>query len=590
MFLRRNRKKINGVDYECWTLVESIRTAKGPRQRVVATIGKLPGLDKEERIGWERIQEIIDGKERLRGSFFEKEPQVPDWATVELRNVSIERMRQFGDVYLGLLLWKKLELGEIFEKIEEGGKEEIRWSIMYCILTIARFCNPSSELHISESWYEKTALEDFLGASVEQINEARLYRTLDHIIAHKDEVSRHLQERYRDLFGTEFEFLIYDVTSTYFEGQSKNNPQAKRGYSRDHRSDCVQVCIGLVVTMEGLPVGYEVFDGNRHDVTTLEDMVKLMEGKYGKAKRIWVFDRGIVTEENIGYITERGAQYIVGTPRSMLKKFEIELSQKDYKEVEPEIEVKVVKHPDYRNEKFIICRSRARAEKDKAIVERQEKKLREELDKIRRSIQEKKLRDGGIAERRIGRWMGKYERGGQLFEVRLVYDKKELKDLEIRDKRERRQWVEKAYGSYLLRTNITEEDPCRLWKMYMQLNQAENAFRMSKSNLGLRPIFHQKEHRVQAHIFICFLALGMLKSLELWMDGCGLGRSPKKLIEEIRQVRSMDVVLPVKNRGFIRLRVVSKPEEHIRVLLYKMGIKLPNRAKIIQNVVEKIGG
>ncbi len=589
MFLRRNRKKINSVDYECWTLVESIRTAKGPRQRIVATLGKLPGLDKEERIGWEHIQDILDGKKRMRGSFFEDEPKTPEWATVELRNVSIERIRQFGDVYLGLLLWKKLMLDEIFEKIQDDGKETIRWSIMYCVSTIARFSNPSSELHISESWYEKTSLEDFLGAANDQINEARLYRTLDHIITHKDDACRHLQERYRDLFGTDFEFLIYDVTSTYFEGQAKDNPQAKRGYSRDHRSDCAQVCIGLVVTMEGLPVGYEVFDGNRHDATTLEDMIELMEGKYGKANRVWVLDRGVVSEENIDYIQERGAHYVVGTPRSMLKKFEAELSEKGWKEVEPQIEVKLIRHPEYADEKFIICRSSARAQKDRAILEKQEKKLLAQLEKIQRSIQKGRLHDAGRAERRIGRWMGKYERAEQLFDVRLICDKKELKGLEIKRKMERKMWAEKAYGSYLLRTNIAEEDPARLWKMYMQLNQAENAFRMTKNNLGLRPIFHQKEHRVRAHIFVCFLGLAMLKTLELWMNSCGLGRSPQKLLEEMKQIRSMDVVLPVKNRGVIRLRTVNKPEEPLRVLLHKMGIKLPNRAKIIQNVVTKIG-
>jgi transposase len=297
----------------------------------------------------------------------------------------------------------------------------------------------------------------------------------------------------------------------------------------------------------------------------------------------------MVSEENIQYLQERNARYIVGTPRSMLKKFEAQLTEKDYKEVEPEIEVKIARHPEYNDEEFIICRSNARAQKDRSILEKQEKRLFRQLEKIRLSIQKGRLRNAGQAERRIGKWLGKYERAEQLFDVRLTYDKKELKDLEIKPRPERRQWAQKAYGSYLLRTNIAEEDPARLWKMYMHLNQAENAFRMTKSNLGLRPIFHQKEHRVQAHIFICFLALAMLKSLELWMNSSGLGRSPQKLLEEMRQIRSMDVVLPIKDRGTIRLRVVNKPEEHVRVLLHKMGIKLPNRAKIIQNVVEKIG-
>jgi transposase len=318
-------------------------------------------------------------------------------------------------------------------------------------------------------------------------------------------------------------------------------------------------------------------------------MVDLMENKYGKANRVWVLDRGIVSEGNIQYLQERHAHYVVGTPRSMLKKFEAELTDKNYKEVEPHIEVKITKHPDYTNEKFIICHSSARAQKDKAIIERQEKRLLAQLEKIQRSVQKGTLRNIGRAERRIGRWMGKYERAEQLFDVELVCDNGELKDVKIINKDRRRDWIQKAYGSYLLRTNIPEDDPVHLWKMYMQLNQAENAFRMTKSDLGLRPIFHQKEHRVQAHIFICFLALAMLKSLELWMNSSGLGRSPQKLLEEMRQIRSMDVVLPVKDKGIVRLRVVNKPEPHVSVLLHRMGIKLPNRAKIIQNVVKKIG-
>lgn len=245
MFLRRNKKTINGEGYEYWALVESVRTARGPRQRLVATLGKLPGLDKEEYIGWERIRDIIDGKKRMKGDFFKSDAEAPEWASVRLKDVAVERMRQFGNVYLALLLWKKLKLDEMFAKFQVKGKEDIEWDVMYCVSTIARFCNPSSELEISESWYEKTALGDFVGVSCEKVNEARLYRTLDHILKHKDKVCKHLQERYEDLFGSEFEFLIYDVTSTYFEGESKKNAQARYGYSRDHRTDCLQVCIGL---------------------------------------------------------------------------------------------------------------------------------------------------------------------------------------------------------------------------------------------------------------------------------------------------------------------------------------------------------
>jgi transposase len=588
MYLRRIRKKSRGEEYEHWALVESVRTERGPRQRIVASIGKLPGLDEEEQIGWESLRRELDGRELLKGTLFENSPVVPKWATVNTRKISVERIRRFGDVYIGLLLWKKLELDKIFTKIQSKGREKIDWPTMYCISTLARFCQPSSDLAISENWYEKSALEDLVGIKVEQVNESRLYRTLDRILPQKDKVCRHLQERYRDLFGTDFEFLIYDVTSTYFEGQALANEQAKRGYSRDKRPDCMQVCIGLVVTIEGLPVGYEVFDGNRRDVTTLEDMVELMEEKYGQANRVWVFDRGIVSEENIEYLNRRGARYIVGTPKSMLKKFDAELSEKEWDEVESGVEVRLAKHPDYPQEKVILCRSARRKEKEKAMLKRQKERLEGEIIKVQRAIRENRLTNPEKAGTRIGRWSGRYSRAENLFDIKYIKDEKgELIDLEYRYKPDRLEWADKTQGNYLLRTNITEDDPRKLWKIYMQLNQAENAFRTSKSDLGLRPIYHQKEHRVQAHIFICFLALSMWRCLEMWMETSGLGKSPNKLLEELREIRTVDVLLPVKDRGNLRLRVVVKPEKHAQILLDKMGIKLPNQSKVIENVVKK---
>jgi hypothetical protein len=279
MFLRRNTKKKSGVDYDCWTLVESVRTARGPRQRIVATIGKLPGLDREERIGWDEIGRILSGKPRPEAGLFSQPEDPPSWATVNLSGVSVERLRHFGDVYLGFLLWNRLGFAEFCKEQMPSGREEIPWSIMAAVLVLARFCAPSSELQIAESWYDKTALDDLLGVRSDKIIEDRLYRALDALLPHKDELCRHLQRRYGELFGCSFDFMFYDITSTYFEGSAKANPQAKRGYSRDGRPDCPQVCIGLVTTREGLPLAFEVFDGNRVDVTTTQEMVQIMEGK-----------------------------------------------------------------------------------------------------------------------------------------------------------------------------------------------------------------------------------------------------------------------------------------------------------------------
>jgi transposase len=591
MFLRRHRKSKNGERYEYWTFVESVRTARGPRQRTVATIGKLPGLDKEEKVGWEEVRRIVQGIRCRQETLFDQEKTtVPEWATVNLSNISVENVRQFGDTYLGLLLWKKLELDNLFKRLQPAGAEQVEWKAMFCLSVLARLCAPSSELRIAESWYEKTLLPDILGIPTEKVNCDRLYRTLDHLLPHKDAVCEYLQKRYEDLFGTHFDFLLYDVTSVYFEGQCRRNPQAKRGYSRDHRPDCLQVCIGMVVTEEGLPVGYEVFDGNRNDVTTLDEIVELMEGKYGKANRVWVFDRGVVSEDNLAGLRQGGARYVVGTPRSMLKAFESSLTEAEWDVVEEGIEVKIAKHPDHKGETFILCKSEQRTEKEKAILNKQKQRLEGELLKIQKAIRQGGLTDVEKAAKRIGRWFGRYSRAEKLFNVTIAKDDNgSLKDLQIEYKRERVEWAEKINGKYLLRTNMTEQNPKKLWKIYMQLNQVENAFRMSKSDLCLRPIFHHRSDRVQAHIFVCFLALALWKSLEMWMASKGLGNSPKKLMQEFSEIRSMDVVLPVKNRSSVRLRVIAKPDMHVRILLHKMGIKLPNRPFLIKNVVQNSG-
>ncbi len=589
MFLRRIQRKKGGENYAYWALVESVRTERGPRQRVIATIGKLPDFNKEERIGWEAIGRILNGDPPKEADLFEEQPDAPEWAQVNIRGIQIERMRRFGEVYLALALWRRLKLDEIFDKLQEEGREDIPWSRMFCVITLARFCQPSSELAIAEGWYEKTALEDLLGISAMKVDDNRLYRTLDKILPHKDEIFKHLQKRYAEWFGADFDFLFYDVTSTYFEGQCSYNPQAKRGYSRDKRPDCKQVCIGLVVNRDGLPVGYEVFDGNRRDVTTLEEMVDLMETKYGKAKRVWVFDRGVTSEKNLELLRERGAKYIVGTLRGLLKDFKCEIDKKNWIEIQSGIEVKIARHPEYGDEKFILCRSKGRMKKERAILERQVKRLEEKLEKIKNGITTGRLRDASQIERRIGRWLGRNPKAEILFNIELVLDaEKRLADLKIERRKEFVDWAEKANGCYVLRTNLADEDPSILWKNYMHLVQAEKAFRMEKSDLGLRPIFHQKESRAQAHIFVCFLAFAMYKCLELWMESSGLGQSPAKLLEEFREIRSMDAMFPVKDHNPVRLRLVVKPQDHVQVLLYKLGLKIPNRPKIVENVVKTL--
>jgi transposase len=605
MFLRRNRREVKGEVYEYWTLVKTVRTARGPRQEVVATLGKTPGLESSVRHGWADLAALLEGRtpavqgELGAGADAAEGPAAPgpQWTQVDVRGLRVENVREFGQVYLGLSLWRRLGLHTLLRDLIEPGKEEVPWELTACILTLARFCGQKSELEVAERWYADSALEDLLGVPVGPINDSRLYRGLDVLHAHKEKLCQHLLGRYQNWFGVRFEFLLYDVTSTYFEGQAQGNRKAARGYSRDQRPDCKQVNIGLVVTPEGLPVGYEIFAGHTADVTTVEDMVEIMEQKYGQPARIWVMDRGMISEENIDFLRARGARYLVGTPKGKLKAFEAQLlEEKDWAEVQPGVEVKLVPHPDGAGrEQYVLCRSRARQAKERAMLELQCQRLRAKLAQTARGLQRRPAKDPGAVERRIGRWLGRYPAAERTLEVAVLRDAAgRACDLQITERPERADWNRHAQGAYLLRTNCTEKDPAQLWRWYMQLTQAEDAFRISKSDLSLRPVFHHKTDRVEAHILVCFLTLALWRTLEQWMHGKGLGNCARQLLKEVATVRSLDVVLPVRTPDSdqptdLRLRVVARPDRPVAELLHRLGIHLPTAPKIVQNVVEKNG-
>jgi Transposase DDE domain len=596
MFLRRNRRPRHGETYEYWTLVQTERTVRGPRQRVVAHLGKLPGLEEAERHGWEELEALLEGRQPARqtelwgspapGSL---PPLEPRWAQVDLSGVRVERVRDFGVVYLALSLWRRLGLHRCLRDLIEAGREDLEWDVVACILTIGRFCAQRSEREVAERWYADSALEDLLGVPWPKVNPSRLYRGLDVLQRRKDALFAHLQQRYQSWFGVGFEFLLYDVTSSFFEGQAAANPKAARGYSRDKRPDCKQVCIGLVVSAEGLPLAYEVFAGNRADVTTVEDMVRCMEGKYGQAQRIWVLDRGMVSEENLEFLRQRKAHYIVGTPKGQLRRFERALvEQAAWQQVEPGLEVKLLDAPEGQAERFILCRSAARQQKEAAIFERQRQRLLAKLREIDASLRKRPGAEAATIERRLGRWLGRYTGAERTVEVKVRRDPKgRALGLDIQERAERSAWAQQAQGAYLLRTNYAERDPKRLWKCYLQLQQAEAAFRLCKNDLHLRPIFHQKGGRVEAHLLVCFLALALWRTLEQWMSAKGLGSCARQLLAEVATIRSLDVILPVKGRGGLRLRVVSKPDRPVAELLVRLGVALPAQPKILENVVEK---
>ncbi|MBE3117913.1 MAG: IS1634 family transposase, partial [Candidatus Atribacteria bacterium] len=437
----------------------------------------------------------------------------------------------------------------------------------------------------AESWYEKTTLDDLLGVPADKINDDRLYRALDALLPHKDDMCRHLQKRYGELFGTTFDFLFYDITSTYFEGIANGNSQAKRGYSRDSRPDCPQVCIGLVATKEGLPIAFEIFDGNRTDVTTTQEMVHVMETKYGKANRVWVLDRGMVSEDNLEFMRTSGARYLVGTPKSLLKKFERHLLEQNWEEVKPGVEVKLCRPPGGTEETFVLCRSLGRKEKEKAILNRFVTRLEDKLIKLAERADKGKVKDKQKVERQIGRFLERNSRAASLFTVTVIEKDNHL-SIDIKKNDKRYGWALETGGSYILRTNWNETDPKVLWNTYIQLTEVEDAFRTTKHDLGMRPIFHQKKDRVQAHILVCFLSLALWRTLQQWMKASGLGTAPRRLLEELKDIKSLDVLLPAKDKT-IRLRVVATAPQALKVLLQRMKILLPNRPRIIENVVQK---
>jgi len=489
MFIRPCYRTKNGKRHAYWALMESYRTQRGPRQRVVAYLGQ---LDESQREGVKQAAEGRQGAYQKR-LFDEVRPQ---WVEVDAKRVRVENRRDFGGPWLGLKLVEQLGLKEFLDRTLPSGHEEISWSLMALILVLSRLCDPASELHIAEHFYANSALSDLLGVAAEKINEQRLYRALDSLLPHKEELEIFLKSRLGELFGLEYDLLLYDVTSTYFEGQPAANPLAKRGYSRDHRPDCKQVCIGLVVTKCGMPLGYEVFAGNRVDVTTLQEIVETMERRYGQADRIWVGDRGMVSADNIAFLKQSGRRYIVGTPKSMLKQFQRELLAEDWRTIRDGLEVKLCPAPDG-DETFVLCRSRDRREKEKAMHGRFEQRIEEGLQRIAASCQKQRLTPVVVAER-LGRLLGQNSRAAGLFRTEIETTAEGHAVLQWQKIDAWRDWAALSEGCYLLRSNVTDWSDEDLWKAYIQLTEAEAAFRIHKSDLRLRPIWHQKDGRVLA--------------------------------------------------------------------------------------------
>jgi transposase len=602
MFIRQCYRKKNGTRHAYWALVESYRSEHGPRQRVVAWLGK---LDEAGRLG---VQQAAEGNQAAAASenqltLFDEESEEtePRWVEVNTSAVRVENCRQFGGPWLAMELIRRLKLDEFLTRVMPQGREQVPWSLSSLVLVIGRLLDPSSELHTAEQWYPKTALPELLGVPVHRVDDNRLYRTLDELLPHKAALEVHLKERLGELFGIEYDLLLYDVTSTFFEGQAAFD-LAQRGYSRDQRSDCKQVCIGLVVSRCGMPLGYEVFAGNTADVTTVQQIVTTMEQRYGKSERIWVMDRGMVSEANLRFLREGNRRYIVGTPKSMLKKFEQQILGEDWHKIREGLEVKlcelprdagqdddveemvdsasaqdeVNKPPIETREIFILCRSQDRGKKEDAILRRFEQKIEERLKSMTARCDKQKRQPLTVA-REVGRLLGQNTRAAKLFEVTVEATDEGHAKITWKKIENRRNWATLSAGCYLLRTNVTDWSDEELWKAYIQLTEAEAAFRIHKSDLSLRPVWHQKQERVLAHILICFLSYVLWKMLGQLCQTAGLGNEPRRVLSELSEIRMMDVILPTRDGIDIRKRCISQPSDHQQILLEKLRLKLPRK-------------
>ncbi len=594
MFLRSHRREKDGKDHTYWSLVETVRTPDGPRQKTLCYLGE---LNSSAHARWLKTVEVFNEQgqtEQLKLFPSDVAPPADDAgvARVLLNKVRLERTRQFGSCWLGLELWKRLGLDRFFEQAMDEHEADVPWSRVAAVLAINRLCEPGSELAIEERWYPSTALDDLLGIEEGKINDTRLYRCLDRMLPHKTKLERHLKQRYGELFGAEFDVLLYDLTSTYVEGAAEKNPMMRRGYSRDHRPDCEQMVIALIVNSEGFPFSYETFDGNRADVSTMETVLRMVERKYGKARRIWVFDRGIVSEENLQAIRRRGGQYLVGTPRSQMKQFEEELLKDDWTQVRPEVEVKKLAIPQG-EETYILCRTAGRKEKEKAIRNRFSSRMEDALKRLARTIETGRLKDRNKMERRLGGIQARHPQVNDLYDVALRETAQGIR-LEWGIREERKLWRGLREGAYMLRTNIETGTADELWSRYMQLTEAEASFRALKSELSIRPLFHQKEPRVKAHVMVAFLGYALWVTLKHLLQrrapilpqpsASGVGNvqplSAMKALALLDTLQSADIVLPTTDGHEIRLRRITEPTADQKSLLRQLSLTLPERFEL----------
>jgi len=572
MFLRQTIRKKDGKEHRYFSVVENRRVADGRVvQRHLLYLGEIN--DSQER-AWRKSIEVFDesaAEPRTLSLFPEDrcEGLLPDASIVRLRlsQTQLCRPRQWGACWLALTLWWELQLDRFWARLPVSRKGT-RWDAVLLVLTAYRLLAPGSEWRLHREWFERSALADLLGADFAVADIHKLYACHERLLAHKDALFEHLVARWRDLFNASFDVLLYDLTSTYFEADPPfpQGDKRRHGYSRDHRPDCVQVVIALVVTPEGLPLAYEVLPGNTADNTTLRDFLQRIERQYGKARRIWLMDRGIPTEEVLADMraADPPVQYVVGTPKGRLTRLERELLGKPWQEARPGVQVKLLPQD---GELYVFAQSRDRVAKERAMRRRQLKWLWRRLAQIaamKLTREELLMKLGAARSQAPTAWRlvpVVVPKTGSTFSYRL--DRNKLRQVRRRE------------GRYLLRTNLTESDPAQLWSYYLQLVAVEEAFKNLKGDLAIRPIFHQHQDRVEAHIFIAFLAYCLHVTLRRRLHALAPGLTPRSVLEKFAAIQMIDVHIPTGDGRELVLTRYTEPQAELKLLLDKLRLELP---------------
>jgi len=575
MFLRSINRKKDGKDHRYFSVVENRRVSSG--QTVQRTVLYLGEINDQQQAAWRKSLEVFDeGQQRYTTlSLFPEDRPLPadavDGLQVKLSGLELRRARVFGSCWLGCELWGQLGLEEFWRGRWPEGGEAVSWEKVLRLLVVNRLLAPGSEFRLHRQWFLSSAMDELLGEDFAVADKDRLYRCLDRVLEHKQELFAWLQQKWTDLFQADFEVLLYDLTSTYFEGEMEQNPKAQRGYRRDGRPDCLQVVIALVITPDGFPLAYEVMDGNTSDRTTLKLFLEKIETTYGKARRVWVMDRGIPSEAQLAEMRQRGVFYLVGTPRSKVAQHAQRWLDQPWQQVRDSVGVKLFEHE---GELWVLAESQGRRAKEIAIRRRRLARLLRKLRAMRHRLpsRDRLLLRIGAAKKEAGRAFGLVKI--QLPEVgqavtretfRFHLDKAKLSALEQRD------------GHYLLRSNLSGEDPAVLWACYMQLTQIEAAFRTLKSDLGIRPIYHRLEQRVEAHILVAFLAYCLQVTLKNQLMLHAPGLTPPAVLEKLARIQMIEVWIPTLDGRWLVLPRFTQPEKEVEVLLDRMKRTLPSQ-------------